>query len=71
MRQRGDRPRLLLEPPNRIGILREIFGDHLDRHLAMQARVAGAIHHAHPAGAKRRDNLVGPEPRACGEHHAS
>ena len=40
---------------------------HLDRDLASEPRVAGAIHLAHAAGAERGDDLVGAEAGTGGE----
>ncbi len=69
MVERGEQSRLALEARQPLGLLRERRGQHLDRHLASQPRVARAVHLAHAAGAERRDDLVGPEPGASGEWH--
>ena len=55
-----DRPCLLLEAAQVVRVNREGGGQHLDRDLAPEARVARAIDLAHAPGAERRDNLVGP-----------
>src|SRR5438552_3012771 len=38
-----------------------------DGHIASQARIAGAIHLAHPARAQRRRDLIRPEFCACAD----
>ena len=52
-------------------VLGEALGQHLDRDLAMQARVAGAIDLAHPARAQRSDDLVLSETGTGGEGHGA
>jgi len=53
------------EPPREpIGILRESLGQDLDRHLALQVRIARAIHLAHPAGAKGGQDFIRAETNA-------
>ena len=56
--------RFALEAREPIGVGRERVGQDLDRDVAIQLRVARAIDLAHPAGAERRQDLVGAEPRA-------
>ena len=41
----------------------------LDRHVAAEAGVAGAVDLAHPAGPDRAQDLVRPEPRSGCERH--
>ena len=53
-----------------VGVGGERRGQHLDRDLAAEPRVARAVDLAHPAGAERRDDLVGPQASA-GHHPAS
>ena len=62
--QRRQHARLALEPRQPIGIARERRGQDLDRHVAPQLRVPRAIDLAHPAGAKRRHDLVRAEAAA-------
>ncbi len=69
MVERGDGPRFALEPLTPIGIGRKGFGQHLERHHAIEARVAGLVDLAHPACAEARNDLVGSEPHAVGESH--
>ena len=64
VRQRGDRPRLGLEPPPHLGIGRDVRRHHLDGDVAIEPRVAGAIHLAHAARADALDDLVLGEVRA-------
>jgi len=62
--QRRDRPRLLLEASQSLRVGDELRRQHLDRHLAPEPRVAGAVHLAHPARTDRGEDLVGAEARA-------
>src|SRR6476469_8520860 len=55
--------RLLLEPADASGVARERSGDQLQRHVAAEALIAGAIDLAHPARAEPADDLVRPDPR--------
>ena len=64
MGQRGDRPRLGLEPPPHLGIGGDVRRHDLDRDVAIEPRVARAIHLAHAAGADWPDDLVLSEARA-------
>ena len=59
--QRPGRLRLLLEAPQAVRVLRVRGGQDLDRDVALQPRVAGAIDLAHPARADRAEDLVRPE----------
>ena len=43
------------------GIRGQIGGQNLDGYVALQPRIAGAIHLAHATGAERRDNFVRTE----------
>ena len=67
MIQRRERLRFALEAGQAIGISRERVGQDLDRDVAIQLRVARAIHLAHAAGADRRGDLVGAEAGAGSE----
>ena len=42
-------------------VAREVGWQKLDGDVAIQPGVGGLVHHAHPAGAKLRDDAVGPE----------
>jgi len=59
MIQRCHRARLALE-----ALTETLTGD-FDRHITIQARVMGSINIAHSNGAKRLQNVVGPEFVAC------
>ena len=65
--QCGDRPRFLLEAAQPIGIGGKRLGEHLDRDVTPQTRVAGTIYLAHPAGAERRDDFKRAELGAGGQ----
>ena len=62
MFQGGKRLRFPLEAGKPLGITGEGVGKYLEGNLAVQPGVAGAIHLAHSARAKRRDDLVRPDP---------
>ena len=49
MIQRCEQLRLALKPREPLGVVRELVGQDLDRHLAREVRVLGAIHLSHPA----------------------
>ena len=67
MIQRGQRLRFALEAREPLGIGDEQLGQDLDRDVAIELRVARAIHLAHAAGAERGEDLVGAEARAEGK----
>ena len=62
MVERGDRAGLLLEAAQARPGRRQARRQDLDRDLAAEARVAGAIDLAHAARAERGEDLVGAEP---------
>ena len=55
----GFRLPLEARPPIRIG--RDHVGQHLDRHIAAEPRVARPVHLAHSAGADGRTDLIRAE----------
>ena len=55
---------LALEAGQGVGALVQVGGQHLDRHVAVELRVASAVDLAHASGAEGRDDLVRPEPAA-------
>ena len=61
MAEHAGRARLDLESADEIAVAGERFGEHLDRYVSPQPRVAGAIHDAHRSRAELTDDLVGPE----------
>ena len=65
--QRGERLGLAREPREAIRIVRERLGQHLDGHVAVELRIARAIHLAHAAFANGRCNLVDAEAGAEGK----
>jgi hypothetical protein len=71
MLQHPRRPRLLLEAPHAVVILREFRGQNLDRHLAPDASVARAKDFTHTAGAERAGDLVRTEAGAGCEGHVA
>jgi len=63
VRKRGHGTGLAFEPRERHRIVGDLGGQHLDRDLAAETRIACAIHLAHAARAEQRDNVVRAE--AC------
>ena len=55
----GEQLRFALEPRQAVRIEREQLGQHLERDFAIELRVASAVHLAHGARTKRRDDFVG------------
>jgi len=70
MIERGQRPRFALETPQAFLVVRELLREHLDRDLAIEARVLRAPHLAHRAGAQRTEDPVVREGLAGSERHA-
>src|SRR5882672_10981014 len=64
MVQRGERLRFAREARQAVRVVRERFGQDLDRDGAIQLRIAGAVHLAHAAFADRRIDFVDAEARA-------
>jgi len=60
---------LLLKAPQPVGVSRHKGWKDLNRHVALQDRVAGAIHLAHPTRAQQAQNFVPINVRACGQCH--
>src|SRR5207244_664239 len=71
MVERGQGLRLALEARGAAGIVAQRVGQCLDRDVAVQARIAGAIHLAHAARADLGDDLVDAEPSASREAQES
>ena len=69
MIQRGQRLRFTLEPSEALIVLRERFGQNLDRNLSPQVHIARAILVAHAAFADERGNFVPANPSAGGQRH--
>ena len=69
MRQERDGPRFALEPHECVGTLGDGGRQHFDRDVAAEARVLGAVHLAHPAGAERRNDLVRTKMTTGRERH--
>ena len=63
----------MIQRRDRLGFLLEARGvaspQPLDRHGAIQPRVVGLPHLAHPTGAQWREDLIGAEYVAGGERH--
>ena len=69
MVQGRGRARLLLEPREPIRIRGELFGQHLDRHLAAEPCVARPIDLSHSSGAERGDDFKRAQAGARRETH--
>ena len=54
----GEQVRLAPEAPEALGVLRHLGRQHLDRDVALEVRVGGAVDLAHPAGAEGRGDPV-------------
>ena len=65
----GRSPSLLLESAQAIGVVGHLGRQHLDRDLAIEALVVGAVDLAHAAGTQWRDDLVRAEARTRGQRH--
>ena len=61
MIQRREHLRFALEARQAIGIARERFGQDFDRDVAIQLRIARAIHLAHAAGADLAGDFIWAE----------
>ena len=64
-----ERPRLALEARLTVWIAGEGVRQHLDRHLAVQARVDGTIHGAHSIGPEDAADFIVAEPDAWRDAH--
>src|SRR5207248_9049873 len=62
--ERRREPRLAQEPLAEANILRELWREELQRHVAVEGEVAGAIDDAHPAAAEQRLDPIAGEFRA-------
>src|SRR4029453_7887246 len=69
MRELRDAQRLAFEPHDGDRIGSERFPQDLDRHIAIEPRIAASIPLAHAAGPERADDLVLTEAGAGRERH--
>ena len=60
----------LLEPAKSLGIVGKCRRQHLDGDVAAEARITGAVHLAHPAGAEQGDDFIGAKVGAGRERHS-
>jgi hypothetical protein len=63
--------RFALEARESLGVVRERVGEDLDRDVAVELGVVGAIDLAHPAFAQQRDDLIRAELRSGAERHVT
>ena len=69
MVERGEELGLALEPAETIGVAREFAGQHFQRDVALQLRVARTVDLAHAAGAEQLDDFVRCDPRTGFKWH--
>ena len=69
MVQRGEHLGFPLEAGQAVGVGRKRLGQYLERHVAVELRVAGLIHLTHVAFADLGSDAVGAERGACGQGH--
>ena len=60
---------LLLKTPQAVGVLRDEGRQNLDRDLALQAQIAGAIDLAHAACTQQAEHLITIQFGACSQPH--
>ena len=70
MIERGKHLRLALEARQPLGIGREGLRQDLQRDVAIEPRIAGAIHLTHAAGTDTTDHFVRPDSHAEGDRHS-
>ncbi len=58
MIERGQRARFTFESQDRLPVAGDVRSENLDRHVAAEAGVAGAIHLTHAAGSEQTDDFV-------------
>ena len=68
MVQRGERPRFTVEPREPFRIRGHRCRKNLQRHIATELRVGGAVHQAHSAFAEFGEDFVGPDSTPRGQH---
>src|SRR5258705_13903220 len=71
MVQGGEELSFALEPREPLRVLSHRGQQHLDRDVAIQLRVARAIHLAHPTRPKQGDDFVRTEARTDGHRHGT
>ena len=69
MIQRREKLRFPLEPPKALVVLRERFGQHLNRDLTVELRITRAVDLTHSARSDGSDDLVVGELRSYFEAH--
>ena len=65
----GDGPRLVLEGAETVGRGLAVGEHDLDRDVAAETGVVGAVHLRHSTGAQQLPDLVGPEPNSRSQRH--
>ena len=69
MIERCGRLRFLFEAAKTFFVMRKGYRQDFDRDVAPERRLPRAIHFAHPASAKQRDDFVGPQPDTWRQLH--
>jgi hypothetical protein len=67
--ERGSRACLAFETCQSSGIGGHVVREHLDRHLALEFEVAGAVDLSHAARSERGKHFEATEARSWGERH--
>ena len=67
--ERREHLRLALEPRETIGVARECLGQHLQRDVAIELRVARTPHLAHAAGTEQCDDFITTKNTTGGYRH--
>ena len=70
MVQSRRRQRFLFKPVQPFGVQRKRLRQDLDRHLALQSRIARPIDLAHSPGSQQADNFIRPKFRPRSQFHA-
>jgi hypothetical protein len=65
----GDRLRLALEALAKLGVLLQVLGQDLDRHVAVQTRVTGLVDLSHAASSNLGGDLIRTEADPHFERH--
>ncbi len=69
MVQRRNGPGFALKAPAPVGVPREGLGQHLNRDVTAEPRIASLIYVAHPARAERHEDLIRSKHCARRERH--
>jgi hypothetical protein len=71
MIQASNRPCFALEPFSQLGSIGKVIRKDFDGDDAIEPRIAGAVHLAHPTCTNGREDFIGPEALAIQNRHGS